>query len=302
MASLSMKEVLGALQHVDVIAVVSIVLASTAMLLAFVIIQYSLFTWVLNRKVQQVRRKEEKKRAAEHGAALEHAVGIVSVLKMSCNMLESILLSEQVSASPVALEIIRPFMTELLALEKVLDHLDRMLDDGIVPERLEFFQLWYDDLRDRFEEGARPRVLSPLIIEAIADEAEQIWRDTITFTATSKQTLLECLQESMTWGQRALAEATRTLARSQGSDAGWKAAGEYRKSLIHFAACAAIRLVLKHKKGELDLHDPQVVESHFVEFERVLAQKCNDDQIILAQALRTRDERSKEQQILLLPA
>ena len=291
MASLSMKEVLNTLPHIDVVTLGSMLGVLAACLLLNGIGLYLLFRFVIGRWVERLRREEVR----QHEAAVKQARQSVHTLLELCASLKP----APRHMSPTILEVSRPFMTELLALEKVLQHFDRMLEDGIVPGHLEFFQAWYNDLHDRIEEALRPRVLSPLIIEAIADEAEQIWRDTITFTATSKQTLLECLQESVTWGQRAFAEATRTLARSQGSDAGWKAAGEYRKALIHFAACAAIRLVLKHKKGELDLHDPQVVESHFVEFARVLAQKRNDDQINLAQALRTNDTRAKEPQVLL---
>ena len=291
MASLSMKEVLNTLPHIDVVTLGSMLGVLAACLLLNGIGLYLLFRFVIGRWVERLRREEVR----QHEAAVKQARQSVHTLLELCASLKP----APRHMSPTILEVSRPFMTELLALEKVLQHFDRMLEDGIVPGHLEFFQAWYNDLHDRFEEAVRPRVLSPLIIEAIADEAEQIWRDTITFTATSKQTLLECLQESVTWGQRAFAEATRTLARSQGSDAGWKAAGEYRKALIHFAACAAIRLVLKHTKGEIDLDDPQVVEGHFVEFARVLAQKRNDDQIILAQALRTNDERAEKPQALL---
>ena len=298
MASLSMKEVLNTLPHIDVVTLGSMLGVLAACLLLNGIGLYLLFRFVIGRWVERLRREEVR----EHEAAVKQARQSVHMLLELCASLKPAPRhtsgEHEPGMSPTILEVSRPFMTELLALEKVLHHFDRMLEDGIVP-CLEFFQAWYNDLHDRFEEALRPRVLSPLIIEAIAGEAEQIWRDTITFTATSKQTLLECLQESVTWGQRAFAEATRTLARSQGSDAGWKAAGEYRKALIHFAACAAIRLVLKHTKGELDLHDPQVVEGHFVEFARVLAQKRNDDQIILAQALRTNDERAEKPQALL---
>ena len=291
MASLSMKEVLNTLPHIDVVTLGSMLGVLAACLLLNGIGLYLLFRFVIGRWVERLRREEVR----QHEAAVKQARQSVHTLLELCASLKP----APRHMSPTILEVSRPFMTELLALEKVLQHFDRMLEDGIVPGHLEFFQAWYNDLHDRFEEAVRPRVLSPLIIEAIAGEAEQIWRDTITFTATSKQTLLECLQESVTWGQRAFAEATRTLARSQGSDAGWKAAGEYRKALIHFAACAAIRLVLKHTKGEIDLDDPQVVEGHFVEFARVLAQKRNDDQIILAQALRTNDERAEKPQALL---
>ena len=291
MASLSMKEVLNALPPIDVVTLGSMLGVLAACLLLNGTALYLLFRFVIRRWVERLRREEVR----EHEAAVKQARQSVHTLLELCASLKP----APRHMSPTILEVSRPFMTELLALEKVLQHFDRMLEDGIVPGHLEFFQAWYNDLHDRIEEALRPRVLSPLIIEAIADEAEQIWRDTITFTATSKQTLLECLQESVTWGQRAFAEATRTLARSQGSDAGWKAAGEYRKALIHFAACAAIRLVLKHTKGEIDLDDPQVVEGHFVEFARVLAQKRNDDQIILAQALRTNDERAEKPQALL---
>jgi len=291
MASLSMKEVLNTLPHIDVVTLGSMLGVLAACLLLNGIGLYLLFRFVIGRWVERLRREEVR----QHEAAVKQARQSVHTLLELCASLKP----APRHMSPTILEVSRPFMTELLALEKVLQHFDRMLEDGIVPGHLEFFQAWYNDLHDRIEEALRPRVLSPLIIEAITDEAERIWRDTITFTATSKQTLLECLQESVTWGQRAFAEATRTLARSQGSDAGWKAAGEYRKALIHFAACAAIRLVLKHTKGEINLHDPQVVEGHFVEFARVLAQKCNDDQIILAQALRTKDERAEKPQVLL---
>ena len=291
MASLSMKEVLNTLPHIDVVTLGSMLGVLAACLLLNGIGLYLLFRFVIGRWVERLRREEVR----EHEAAVKQARQSVHTLLELCASLKP----APRHMSPTILEVSRPFMTELLALEKVLQHFDRMLEDGIVPGHLEFFQAWYNDLHDRIEEALRPRVLSPLIIEAITDEAERIWRDTITFTATSKQTLLECLQESVTWGQRAFAEATRTLARSQGSDAAWKAAGEYRKSFIHFAACAAIRLVLKHKKGEIDLDDPQVVEGHFVEFARVLAQKRNDDQIILAQALRTNDERAEKPQALL---
>jgi len=291
MASLSMKEVLNTLPHIDVVTLGSMLGVLAACLLLNGIGLYLLFRFVIGRWVERLRREEVR----QHEAAVKQARQSVHTLLELCASLKP----APRHMSPTILEVSRPFMTELLALEKVLQHFDRMLEDGIVPGHLEFFQAWYNDLHDRIEEALRPRVLSPLIIEAITDEAERIWRDTITFTATSKQTLLECLQESVTWGQRAFAEATRTLARSQGSDAGWKAAGEYRKALIHFAACAAIRLVLKHTKGEIDLDDPQVVEGHFVEFARVLAQKRNDDQIILAQALRTNDERAEKPQALL---
>jgi len=291
MASLSMKEVLNALPPIDVVTLGSMLGVLAACLLLNGTALYLLFRFVIRRWGERLRREEVR----EHEAAVKQARQSVHTLLELCASLKP----APRHMSPTILEVSRPFMTELLALEKVLQHFDRMLEDGIVPGHLEFFQAWYNDLHDRIEEALRPRVLSPLIIEAITDEAERIWRDTITFTATSKQTLLECLQESVTWGQRAFAEATRTLARSQGSDAGWKAAGEYRKSFIHFAACAAIRLVLKHKKGEIDLDDPQVVEGHFVEFARVLAQKRNDDQIILAQALRTNDERAEKPQALL---
>jgi len=291
MASLSMKEVLNTLPHIDVVTLGSMLGVLAACLLLNGIGLYLLFRFVIGRWVERLRREEVR----QHEAAVKQARQSVHTLLELCASLKP----APRHMSPTILEVSRPFMTELLALEKVLQHFDRMLEDGIVPGHLEFFQAWYNDLHDRIEEALRPRVLSPLIIEAITDEAERIWRDTITFTATSKQTLLECLQESVTWGQRAFAEATRTLARSQGSDAGWKAAGEYRKALIHFAACAAIRLVLKHTKGEIDLDDPQVVEGHFVEFARVLAQKRNDDQIILAQALRTNDERAEKPQVLL---
>ena len=299
MASLSMKEVLNTLPHIDVVTLGSMLGVLAACLLLNGIGLYLLFRFVIGRWVERLRREEVR----EHEAAVKQARQSVHTLLELCASLKPAPRhtsgKHEPGMSPTILEVSRPFMTELLALEKVLQHFDRMLEDGIVPGHLEFFQAWYNDLHDRIEEALRPRVLSPLIIEAITDEAERIWRDTITFTATSKQTLLECLQESVTWGQRAFAEATRTLARSQGSDAGWKAAGEYRKSFIHFAACAAIRLVLKHKKGEIDLDDPQVVEGHFVEFARVLAQKRNDDQIILAQALRTNDERAEKPQALL---
>ena len=291
MASLSMKEVLNTLPHIDVVTLGSMLGVLAACLLLNGIGLYLLFRFVIERRARAAMREEVR----EHEAAIKQARQSVHTLLELCASLKP----APRHMSPTILEVSRPFMTELLALEKVLQHFDRMLEDGIVPGHLEFFQAWYNDLHDRIEEALRPRVLSPLIIEAITDEAERIWRATITFTATSKQTLLECLQESVTWGQRAFAEATRTLARSQGSDAGWKAAGEYRKSFIHFAACAAIRLVLKHTKGEINLHDPQVVEGHFVEFARVLAQKRNDDQIILAQALRTNDERAEKPQVLL---
>jgi len=286
-----MKEVLNTLPHIDVVTLGSMLGVLAACLLLNGIGLYLLFRFVIGRWVERLRREEVR----QHEAAVKQARQSVHTLLELCASLKP----APRHMSPTILEVSRPFMTELLALEKVLQHFDRMLEDGIVPGHLEFFQAWYNDLHDRIEEALRPRVLSPLIIEAITDEAERIWRDTITFTATSKQTLLECLQESVTWGQRAFAEATRTLARSQGSDAAWKAAGEYRKSFIHFAACAAIRLVLKHTKGEINLHDPQVVEGHFVEFARVLAQKRNDDQIILAQARKSNDERAEKPQVLL---
>ena len=299
MASLSMKEVLNALPHFDVVTIESMLGVLAVCLLLNGVGLYLLFRFVVRRWVERLRREEVR----EHEAAVKQARRSVHTLLELCASLKPAPRhtsgEHEPGISPTMLEVSRPFMTELLALEKVLQHFDHMLEDGIVPGHLEFFQAWYNDLRDRFEEAVRPRVLSPLIISALVIEAEQIWRDTVTFTLTPKSTLLECLQHSVMCSQRALAEAARTLARSQGSDAGWKASGEYRKALIHWAACAAIRLVLKHKKGEINLDDPQVVEGQFVEFARVLAQKRNDDQIILAQALRTRDERTKEPQVLL---
>jgi len=291
--------VLNTLPHIDVVTLGSMLGVLAACLLLNGIGLYLLFRFVIGRWVERLRREEVR----QHEAAVKQARQSVHTLLELCASLKPAPRhtsgEHEPGMSPTILEVSRPFMTELLALEKVLHHFDRMLEDGIVPGHLEFFQAWYNDLHDRFEEALRPRVLSPLIIEAITDEAERIWRDTITFTLTPKSTLLECLQHSVMCSQRALAEAARTLARSQGSDAAWKAAGEYRKSFIHFAACAAIRLVLKHTKGEIDLDDPQVVEGHFVEFARVLAQRRNDDQIILAQALRTNDERAEKPQALL---
>jgi hypothetical protein len=293
-----MKEGLNVLPPIDVVTLGSMLGVLAACLLLNGMGLYLLFRFVIERRARAAMREEVR----EHEAAVKQARQSVGSLLELCASLKPAprhTSGEHEPGISPTMEVSRPFMTELLALEKVLHHFDRLLEDGIVPRHLEFFQAWYNDLRDRFEEALRPRVLSPLIISALVIEAEQIWRDTVTFTLTPKSTLLECLQHSVMCSQRALAEAARTLARSQGSDAGWKASGEYRKALIHWAACAAIRLVLKHKKGEINLDDPQVVESHFVEFERMLAQKCNDDQIILAQALYTNDERAEKPQVLL---
>jgi hypothetical protein len=310
MFSLStMKEVLGILLHIDVVRVVSVLGITAACLLMLGIILYILFGDTVNRKVERVRREVESKHAEERKETIQQQrqgvqklLQVVSDLSLSMHnasvrvqegaeLVQQQCKKEGAYVSPISSEARQAFLIELLALEKALKHLDCMLQEGIVLGQLDFYLVWYNELRFRFEQALKqealsPQALAPSIVEAIVCDATAVWCDTVRFTLeTRKSTLLEYLQYSQVQTQIAFAQAARTLAH-HGSDARWQASGEYRKALILWASCDAIRLVLKaRRKGIIDLDDPQVLAPYFDAFLSALAQRCADDQQALLQGL-----------------
>jgi hypothetical protein len=299
-SSLSILEMLGAFPHVDVVALGGVTLAIAALLLVLWIVVDALVTWMVNRRVEHIRRGEKSRQSHDREATFAQAAQCLTTLSQSCFELESSLCNggtyirekKGLPALPysIACEVIGPSLKgELKAFEKALDRVRLMLWTAEVPTGLvEFCQEWCDDLYWRFEEAwcDVSLALQPSIVEALRADALEVWQDTIALTQTEKPTLLSYLQYSMLQEQRAFAEAKRALTR-QGSDAQWSVAGWYHTMLIHWAASDAIRRILRAREMDQDLTNSFTVGMLGWEFAQTLTRKCDDDQLAFFRALKT---------------